>query len=421
MGRGGTPDYPNYAYGGEGYGGPMGPGAYPGGATPCGGPPGGNGGPGGGVEDNDAYGRDPGYVIASPVASVDAGNWREEEESAKQRYETEKQGGKGGKGMSGPYSNDPYAKGDDQDQDGQGGGMRGGGSQREEGGGAPPSPNAAAADFDINSLNLTDAGNLREFLMRPCSPEAGVMQTYIKRKKSTFSKMFPEYRVYLKVPGMDRDLFLMCGKKRSGQKTSNYLITMSEEDLRRSSSSYLGKLRANFVGTEFRIYDNGSNPDDVDGDDPETSAAARQELGVVQYESNVMGSRGPRRMQVGLPRVLETEGAEGAVFQPSAGRSTDSMMAKFKKRDFTKMVVAYNKPPRWNDTVGAFVLNFNGRVTMASVKNFQLITHDDQEKIILQFGRVAKDEFTMDFQWPMTPFQAFAITLSSFDSKIACD
>ena len=27
------------------------------------------------------------------------------------------------------------------------------------------------------------------------------------------------------------------------------------------------------------------------------------------------------------------------------------MMAKFKKRDFTNMVVAYNKPPRWNDTV----------------------------------------------------------------------
>ena len=42
---------------------------------------------------------------------------------------------------------------------------------------------------------------------------------------------------------------------------------MSEGDLRRTSNNYLGKLRANFVGTEFRIYDNGSNPDDVDYDD----------------------------------------------------------------------------------------------------------------------------------------------------------
>ena len=44
----------------------------------------------------------------------------------------------------------------------------------------------------------------------------------------------------------------MCGKKRSGQKTSNYLISMSEDDLRRNSSNYLGKLRANFVGTGAR-------------------------------------------------------------------------------------------------------------------------------------------------------------------------
>ena len=76
-------------------------------------------------------------------------------------------------------------------------------------------------------------------------------------------------------------------------------------------------------------------------------------------------------------------------------------------------VYAYNKPPRWNDAVGAFVLNFNGRVTMASVKNFQLISHDDQERIIVQFGRVAKDEFTMDFQWSVSPFQV-GISFSMF-------
>ena len=67
------------------------------------------------------------------------------------------------------------------------------------------------------------------------------------------------------------------------------------------------------------------------------------------------------------------------------------------------------------------MLNFNGRVTMASVKNFQLVDPDEQNAVVLQFGRVAKDEFTMDLQWPLSPLQAFGITLSSFDSKIACD
>jgi tubby-related protein 1 len=94
----------------------------------------------------------------------------------------------------------------------------------------------------------------------------------------------------------------------------------------------------------------------------------RAQLGVVQYESNVLGTRGPRRMQVGLPKVLEdsrpvryyTRGerlyrsfrvcVEQATFQPRSSR--DSMMSKFKKREFRNLLIAYNKPPRWNDEVG---------------------------------------------------------------------
>ena len=99
----------------------------------------------------------------------------------------------------------------------------------------------------------------------------------------------------------------------------------------------------------------------------------------------------------------------------------ETMLAKIKQKEVSKLLYLINKPPNWNDTVGAYVLNFNGRVTMASVKNFQLVQPDHLDLILLQFGRVGKDEFTMDFRYPLTPFQAFAITLSSFDSKIACD
>jgi len=31
-------------------------------------------------------------------------------------------------------------------------------------------------------------------------------------------------------------------------------------DLSREGANYLGKLRSNFVGTEFEIFDNGHNP-----------------------------------------------------------------------------------------------------------------------------------------------------------------
>ena len=115
-----------------------------------------------------------------------------------------------------------------------------------------------------------------------------------------------------------------------------------------------------------------------------------------------------------------------------------------------------NKSPSWNEHVHAYVLNFNGRVTQASVKNFQLVTDDgyspffllsfsslsfvllisypssyvvlvlcacsvDQDTIVMQFGRVDKDKFTMDIRFPMSPLQAFAICLSSLDYKLACE
>ena len=39
----------------------------------------------------------------------------------------------------------------------------------------------------------------------------------------------------------------------------------------------------------------------------------------------------------------------------------------------------------------------------------------------LQFGRIGKDTFTMDMQYPLSPLQAFSICLTSFDYKFACE
>ncbi|XP_017978255.1 PREDICTED: tubby-like F-box protein 14 [Theobroma cacao] len=101
-----------------------------------------------------------------------------------------------------------------------------------------------------------------------------------------------------------------------------------------------------------------------------------------------------------------------------------------------KPLILKNKPPRWHEQLQCWCLNFRGRVTVASVKNFQLIATTqpaagaptpsqpappDIDKIILQFGKVGKDMFTMDYRYPLSAFQAFAIYLSSFDTKLACE
>ena len=88
------------------------------------------------------------------------------------------------------------------------------------------------------------------------------------------------------------------------------------------------------------------------------------------------------------------------------------------------MLMLKNKAPRWHEQLQCWCLNFNGRVTVASVKNFQLVAsleNGEDENVIIQFGKVGKDAFTMDYQYPISAFQAFAICLSSFDTKIACE
>ena len=166
------------------------------------------------------------------------------------------------------------------------------------------------------------------------------------------------------------------------------------------------------------MYDNGINPKDADPDDLAINiSCARRELGVIIYASNVLGSRGPRKMKVCVPLVEE----DGKVESWRSIKKKDEMLTKYKEKDFSKLQFLTNKKPKWNETVGAYVLNFNGRVTMASVKNFQLVSPDDQESVILQFGRIGKDTFTMDLAYPLSPIQAFSICLSSFDSKLACE
>lgn len=53
--------------------------------------------------------------------------------------------------------------------------------------------------------------------------------------------------------------------------------------------------------------------------------------------------------------------------------------------------------------------------------NFNVLLFFPEDYIVMQFGRVAEDVFSMDYSFPMCALQAFAITLSSFDGKLACE
>ncbi len=43
------------------------------------------------------------------------------------------------------------------------------------------------------------------------------------------------------------------------------------------------------------------------------------------------------------------------------------------------IVELHNKTPIWNEDTQSYVLNFHGRVTQASVKNFQIVHSNDSK------------------------------------------
>lgn len=137
----------------------------------------------------------------------------------------------------------------------------------------------------------------------------------------------------------------------------------------------------------------------------------------LRQEKNFFGMKGPRKMTVFIPSV----NPDGSLIDFKPLKESDDLGARYKagrKEGITKLI---NKPPKWSAENDAFVLDFYDRVKKPSVKNFQLINELDEDYIFLQFGKVEEHLFNMDFQWPMTPARAFAICLSSFDTKLACE
>lgn len=189
-------------------------------------------------------------------------------------------------------------------------------------------------------------------------------------------------------------------------------------------------IRSDFLGTNFTLYDSQPPYDGAkaSGNHASRRFASKQispqvpaenfEIGKVTYRFNLLKSRGPRRMNSTLLC------SEGETTGENDLKSTNSI------KSASRSIVLKNKAPRWHEHLQCWCLNFHGRVTVASVKNFQLVAAADlsqpgaaveEEVVLLQFGKVGDDMFTMDYKEPLSAFQAFVMCLTSFGTKLACE
>ncbi|KAG1943018.1 tubby protein [Pimephales promelas] len=276
------------------------------------------------------------------------------------------------------------------------------------------SKEATSASTPLANEPSIDVDDLEEFILRP-APQGVTVKCRITRDKKGMDRgMYPTYYLHLERED-GKKVFLLAGRKRKKSKTSNYLISIDPTDLSRGGESFIGKLRSNLMGTKFTVYDSGLNP--VKTTSSLEAGNLRQELAAICYETNVLGFKGPRKMSVIIPGMNMDH--ERVSIRPR--NDHESLLARWQNKSTESVIELHNKTPVWNDDTQSYVLNFHGRVTQASVKNFQIIHDNDPDYIVMQFGRVAEDVFTMDYNYPMCALQAFAIALSSFDSKLACE
>ncbi|KAK1436405.1 hypothetical protein QVD17_02185 [Tagetes erecta] len=320
-------------------------------------------------------------------------------------------------------------------------------------------------------------------------PRDTTIQCFIKRDKSNST-----YHLYLCLSSalvVENGKFFLSAKRNRRSTCTEYIISMDADNISRSNNRYIGRVRSNFLGTKFIIYD--SQPQHNTVSPPVRPGSSRRfsrkvspkvplgnfNIAQIAYELNVLGTRGPRRMHCVMHSIPMSALEPGGTTIPNhPNLVSHSLEDSFRSISFSKRIdkssefggsrfadmadpsigtedlqngdrvksmplILKNKQPRWHEQLQCWCLNFKGRVTVASVKNFQLIAAippqasaadpppqpqtgqtqppSSHDKVILQFGKVGKDIFTMDYRYPLSAFQAFAICLSSFDTKLACE
>ncbi|UJR27652.1 hypothetical protein I4U23_008933 [Adineta vaga] len=233
----------------------------------------------------------------------------------------------------------------------------------------PDSPTATndQLTFALRPLFEMITEDLDKFVYTPAPNGLGDIQCRITRDKRGMEKgLFPTYYMHVERPGDGKKFFILAGRKRRRSTTSNYLISTDATDLSRDGERFIGKLRANMLGTHFTVYDQGSNPKrNIPIEEH------RREVAAIVYETNILGFKGPRKMTIIIPGMSSDH--HRVEVRPK--NDSESLVERWKHNNMENLLELHNKTPVWNEETQSYVLNFHGRVTQASVKNFQVV-HD---------------------------------------------
>lgn len=159
----------------------------------------------------------------------------------------------------------------------------------------------------------------------------------------------------------------------------------------------IGKLRSNETKERYYLYNNGENPKNVH---KVPLAGIRNEYLSVQYKYVPCSIGKLRKAKVVIPAIDQSTGAPRE-WKPL--KKEDSMLKKIEDPQHLDNCYCFvDNPPQWNPKTNGYHYDFKGRISEASVKNFQIIPYLDGQKgvniksFVVQFGRVSDSIFKLD-------------------------
>jgi Tub family len=114
-------------------------------------------------------------------------------------------------------------------------------------------------------------------ITRPIPFQINYLCFTVIRKKSDYTLILSEAN----------PVFIMSAQKRKWNISSNYLISLLPNNIDKTAPCVIGKLRSNFLGSQFHLYDNGLNPSDK----KTTISNVRKEEAVILYVISYAGKR----------------------------------------------------------------------------------------------------------------------------------
>ncbi|KAJ1463143.1 tubby C-terminal-like domain-containing protein [Pelagophyceae sp. CCMP2097] len=314
--------------------------------------------------------------------------------------------------------------------------------------------------FDARTIPFV-LRKLHAFVMAPAPAGGGVVvRCFIERKKSWQHTLHPVYKLYADhEDGTGR--LLIAARKMPFSGTAQFAFSTSADDLFKDrklrSRHYLGKLKAKDAKqSDYVLYEAHRRPTDESAPrEGGTAGPQRRELLAVCFAAKTAQNKFPRRIEAAVPRVtwrpgkaqgLHEGAADAVIFAPQSAHegvlhalnNAQSQGAQ-NITHADRITVMHLRESRY-DPLSSCLVDFKARANVASVKNFQLVKSppvedhlkqqyynaegaaaygvDDPQPILLQMGKVGKDCFNMDYQFPLSLFQAFAICIARFDTLV---